>query len=135
MRLKAAGLLVATRKLVVPITVTLPCDVPMDSGHTAKSTCMVGESGTGSSKSQLQIIALLPRRDMSSADAGMITHKCWECQRYAKIEDCVLRRHSMSGIRRYFHGWTSKPACVRNIGDDWEWVDPSLGETTEEDNG
>ena len=64
---------------------------------------------------------------------GMVTHRCWECQKYARLEDSVLRRHSMSGIRRYFHNETSEPACVNDIGDDWEEVDPSLGETTEEE--
>ncbi len=70
---------------------------------------------------------------MMVENRGMVTHRCWECQRYARLEDCVLRRHKRSGIRRYFHDETSEPACVNDIGDDWEEVDPSLGETTEEE--
>jgi len=44
-----------------------------------------------------------------------------------------LRRHSKSGIRRWYHHETSGPACVKELGAVWEEVDPSLGETTEEE--
>ncbi len=63
----------------------------------------------------------------------MSSVRCWYCQKYARREDCVLRRHSKSGIRRWYHNEASEQACVKELGPVWEEVDPSLGETTEEE--
>ncbi len=61
----------------------------------------------------------------------MTAARCWHCHTYARLEDCVLRRHKRSGIRRYYHRETTRRACVTQLGEAWEEVNPSLGETTE----
>lgn len=63
------------------------------------------------------------------------TPQCFLCGRFAKVEELVLLRNKKSGIRRWFHREGTPRACVTkfpNIGD-WEEVDFSLGETTEEE--
>jgi len=62
-----AGILVATRKLIVLMTLILASHVLTVSGHTARSTCMAEESGTGLLRQKFKMIALLPSRDIFSA--------------------------------------------------------------------
>ena len=61
--------------------------------------------------------------------------QCFGCGRWARSEDCDLRRHRVSGIRRWFHKEEVKAGCLsrRLKEDDWMLVDPSLGETTYEE--
>lgn len=61
---------------------------------------------------------------------------CFGCRKGAKLEDCELRRHRVSGIRRWFHRKDVKEGCFSRLKlkeEDWELVDPSLGETTHEE--
>lgn len=61
--------------------------------------------------------------------------QCFGCAKFARSEDCELRRHRKSGIRRWFHRKEAKASCLsgRYKEEDWELVDPSLGETTYEE--
>lgn len=61
--------------------------------------------------------------------------QCFGCGKWAKSEDCDLRRHRKSRIRRWFHKTEIKAGCLsgRFEEDDWEKVAPSLGESTNEE--
>lgn len=60
--------------------------------------------------------------------------QCFGCKRAARSENCTLRRHKKSGIKRWFHKENIKPGCLsRFIAEDWQEVDPLLGETTDEE--
>ncbi|GAI25543.1 unnamed protein product [marine sediment metagenome] len=61
--------------------------------------------------------------------------QCFGCGKFAKSEDCDLRRHRVSGVRRWFHKEEVKASCLseHHKEEDWELVDPSLGETTYEE--
>ena len=63
------------------------------------------------------------------------TPQCFLCSRFARVEDLVLLRNKKNGIRRWFHRKGTPRACITKFPgiDDWEEVDPSLGETTEEE--
>ena len=56
--------------------------------------------------------------------------QCFGCGKFAKSEDCELRKHRKSGIKRWFHREEVKAGCRRET---WELVDSSLGETTHEE--
>jgi hypothetical protein len=60
---------------------------------------------------------------------------CFGCGKFAKSEDCELRRHQVSGIKRWFHRKEVKAGCLDGWlkEGDWVRVDPSLGETTHEE--
>ena len=60
---------------------------------------------------------------------------CFLCGRFARVEDLVLLRNKKNGIRRWFHRKGTPRACVTKFPsiEYWEEVDPSLGETTEEE--
>jgi len=61
--------------------------------------------------------------------------QCFNCGKWARSEDCDLRRHRVSGIRRWFHRKGLKANCVFgwHKEEDWELVDRELGETTYEE--
>lgn len=60
--------------------------------------------------------------------------QCFACQRFARVQDCVLMKNKHSGNRRWFHKKEIKPGCWEFVQrSDWEEVDPSLGETTDEE--
>lgn len=63
--------------------------------------------------------------------------QCFGCGRWARFEDCDLRKHQVSGIRRWFHKKEVKPMCLSEHPfykeEDWVLVNPSLGETTHEE--
>lgn len=63
------------------------------------------------------------------------TPQCFGCNRWAKVEDCVLLRNKKSGIRRWFHSRTrgAKDCAGLVHYGYWEEVDRSLGETTVEE--
>ena len=63
------------------------------------------------------------------------TPQCFYCGKFARIKDCVLLRHNRSGNRRWFHRKGAKPYCDfdPSVLSNWEEVDPSLGETTEDE--
>ncbi|GAI82139.1 unnamed protein product [marine sediment metagenome] len=62
------------------------------------------------------------------------TPRCFACNKFARVEDCVLLRNKKSGNRRWFHRKEIKPECHEFVSHSfWEEVDPSLGETTEEE--
>ena len=63
------------------------------------------------------------------------TPQCFLCSRFARVEDLVLLRNKNNGIRRWFHREGTPRACVTKFPgiDNWEEVDSSLGETTEEE--
>lgn len=63
------------------------------------------------------------------------TPQCFYCHKFARVEDCVLLRNKTSGIRRWFHCKGVKPYCDfdPSLLTNWEEVDWSLGETTEEE--
>lgn len=62
------------------------------------------------------------------------TPQCFYCHKFARVEDCVLLRNKTSGIRRWFHTEDTKPACVTKFDtSNWEEIDFSLGETTDEE--
>ena len=61
----------------------------------------------------------------------MTAVKCFSCGKFARAADCKLLRHIKSGNRRWFH----KKPCLEDLDLStwWEEADPSLGETTEEE--
>lgn len=60
------------------------------------------------------------------------TPRCFACNKFTRVEDCVLLRNKRSGNRRWFHKKEIKPECWEFVRlSSWEEVDPSLGETTE----
>ncbi|MBA7593752.1 hypothetical protein ES703_00685 [subsurface metagenome] len=62
------------------------------------------------------------------------TPQCFACHKFARAEDLLLLRNKSSGNRRWFHKQEIKPACWEFVKlTSWEEVDPSLGETTEEE--
>ena len=63
------------------------------------------------------------------------TPQCFLCSRFARVEDLVLLRNKKNGIRRWFHREGTLRACITKFPgiEDWEEVDPSLGETTTEE--
>lgn len=62
------------------------------------------------------------------------TPQCFACGKFARVEDCVLLRNKHSGNRRCFHKKEIKPECYEFVSHSfWEEVDPSLGETSEEE--
>jgi len=62
------------------------------------------------------------------------TPQCFACHKFARAEDCLLMRNKRSGNRRWFHKKEIKPECWEFVSlTSWEEVDPSLGETTEEE--
>jgi len=63
------------------------------------------------------------------------TPQCFLCARFARVEDVILLRNKKNGIRRWFHREGTTRACILKFPgrEEWEEVDPSLGETTEED--
>lgn len=60
---------------------------------------------------------------------------CFGCGKWARSEDCELRRHRVSGIRRWFHKKEVKAGCLSGHlkEEDWALVDSSLGESTHEE--
>ena len=60
---------------------------------------------------------------------------CFGCGKWARSEDCDLRRHRVSGIRRWFHRKEIKDGCLSGHlkEEDWSLVDHSLGESTDEE--
>ena len=59
---------------------------------------------------------------------------CFGCKRFAKDEDCTLKEHKESGIRRWFHKSELKAGCMSWLHpEDWFDVDRNLGETTDEE--
>lgn len=60
---------------------------------------------------------------------------CFGCGKWARSEDCDLRRHRVSGIKRWFHKKSVKPGCLSGLlkEENLVIVDPSLGETTREE--
>ncbi|MBA7464999.1 hypothetical protein ES707_00160 [subsurface metagenome] len=70
----------------------------------------------------------------SEGDKVSKAPQCFSCHKFARIEDCVLMRNKNSGIKRWFHKKEIKPECWEFISlSFWEEVDPSLGETTDEE--
>lgn len=62
------------------------------------------------------------------------TPQCFACHKFAKVEDCILLRNKLSGLRRWFHKKEIKPKCWEFISlSSWDVVARSLGETTEEE--
>lgn len=61
--------------------------------------------------------------------------RCFRCGRLAKRADCELRRHQVSKIRRWFHRPGVKEYCDWGFlkEEQWELVDQSLGESTDEE--
>ena len=61
--------------------------------------------------------------------------QCFGCNKFAKLEDCVLMRNKKSGIRRWFHKRAPGARdCAGLVSDEyWEEVGRLLGETTEEE--
>lgn len=61
--------------------------------------------------------------------------QCFRCGKFAKFEECELRRHLKSGIKRWFHREEDKADCLRDWHkkENWELIDSSLGETTHEE--
>ena len=59
--------------------------------------------------------------------------QCLACSAFLDSEECVLLRHKI-GVRRWCHRKEIKPECLKSAGPEfWEEVDPSLGETTAEE--
>ena len=59
---------------------------------------------------------------------------CFGCEKGARQDDCTLKEHKESGIRRWFHKPEKKPGCMSWLHpEDWFEVDRTLGETTDEE--
>lgn len=61
--------------------------------------------------------------------------QCFGCGQFFRLGDCELRKHRISGIRRWFHKEEVKAGCLCDWHkrENWELVDSSLGETTHEE--
>ena len=61
--------------------------------------------------------------------------QCFGCARFARSDDCDLRRHRVSGIRRWFHKKEVKANCLSKWRKEQDWmvIEPSLGEATHEE--
>ena len=59
---------------------------------------------------------------------------CFGCKRWARSDNCTLKEHKESCIRRWFHKPEAKAGCMSWLHpEDWFEVDPALGETTDEE--
>ena len=63
-----------------------------------------------------------------------MVERCFWCGKFAKDEDVGLFQHRVSKLKRWFHIKERVSRCSALIREDnWEKIDPLLGETTDKE--